>query len=141
VVNRRLGRPVTVQVAAQTPDPQPGRADFALLRLPAQAAALAPLGLTRVASRLDPVIAAGFPQAIMQTDANFQALLDGNIRAVPELAVTDGLISAVQNLPSGLTVMPHTAAISRGNSGGPLVDRCGRTSGLVKKHRGRSYSG
>lgn len=130
VVNRRLGRPVAVEVAAQTPDPQPGRPDFALLRLPADAAALNPLGLTRVASRLDPVIAAGFPQAIMQTDANFRALLDGNVQAIPELAVTDGLVSAVQNLPSGLTVMPHTAAISRGNSGGPLVDRCGRVVGV-----------
>lgn len=130
VVNRRLGRPVTVQVAAQTPDPAPGKPDFALLRLPAEAAPLSPLGLTRVASRLDPVIAAGFPQAIMQTDANFQALLDGNIRSIPELAVTDGLISAVQSLASGLTVMPHTAAISRGNSGGPLVDRCGRVVGV-----------
>jgi hypothetical protein len=76
------------------------------------------------------VIAAGFPQAIMQTDANFQALLDGNIQAIPELAVTDGLVSAVQTLPSGLIVMPHTAAISRGNSGGPLVDRCGRVVGV-----------
>ena len=130
VVNRRLGRPIAVQVAAQTPDPAPGKPDFALLRLPADAPALSPLGLTRVASRLDPVIAAGFPQAIMQTDANFQALLDGNLRAIPELAVTDGLVSAVQNLPSGLTVMPHTAAISRGNSGGPLVDRCGRVVGV-----------
>jgi S1-C subfamily serine protease len=130
VVNRRLQRPRTVQVVAQTPDPQPGRADFAILRLPADAPALSPLGLTRVASRLDPVIAAGFPQAIMQTDANFQALLDGNIQAIPELAVTDGLVSAVQTLPSGLVVMPHTAAISRGNSGGPLVDRCGRVVGV-----------
>jgi serine protease Do len=130
VVNRRLGRPYTVQVVAQTPDPAPGRADFALLRLPQDVPPLSPLGLTRVASRLDPVIAAGFPQAIMQTDANFQALLDGNIRSIPELAVTDGLISAVQNLPSGLVVMPHTAAISRGNSGGPLVDRCGRVVGV-----------
>jgi len=130
VVNRRLGRPVQVQVAAQTPDPALGRPDFALLRLPADAAALSPLGLTRVASRLDPVIAAGFPQAIMQTDANFRALLDGNSQAIPELAVTDGLVSAVQTLDSGLVVMPHTAAISRGNSGGPLVDRCGRAVGV-----------
>jgi S1-C subfamily serine protease len=130
VVNRRLGRPMNVAVVAQTPDPRPGQQDLALLRLPAEAPALAPLGLTRVAARLDPVIAAGFPQAIMQTDANFQALLAGNLHAIPELAVTDGLISAIQPLPSGLTVMPHTAAISRGNSGGPLVDRCGRVVGV-----------
>jgi len=130
VVNRRLGRPMRVEIAARTEQPRPGVPDFALLRLPADAPALQPLGFARSAARLDAVIAAGFPQAIMQTDANFRALLDGNMTAIPELAVTDGLISAVQTLPSGLVVMPHTAAISRGNSGGPLVDRCGRVLGV-----------
>lgn len=86
MVNRRLGRPVTVQVVAQTPDPAPGKPDFALLRLPADAPALSPLGLTRVASRLDPVIAAGFPQAIMQWMRISTAPVDGMIRAIPELA-------------------------------------------------------
>jgi len=82
-----------------------------------------------VAARLDPVVAAGFPASILQTDANFRALLEGAATA-PELVVTDGLISAVQTLPSGLVAMPHTAAIGRGNSGGPLVDRCGRVVGV-----------
>jgi S1-C subfamily serine protease len=131
VINRRLGRTVRVAVQAlTTPDPQPGSVDFAILRLPPDAPALQPLALSREAARLDRVVAAGFPASIMQTDANFRALLDGNLQAIPEMAVTDGLISAIQPLPSGLVVMPHTAAIGRGNSGGPLADRCGRVVGM-----------
>lgn len=129
VVNRALGRPVPVVLGARTPQAQPGAPDFAILRLPAGTAGLQPLALTRVAARLDPVVAAGFPASILQTDANFRALLEGAATA-PELVVTDGLISAVQTLPSGLVAMPHTAAIGRGNSGGPLVDRCGRVVGV-----------
>jgi S1-C subfamily serine protease len=131
VVNRRLGQSLAAEVVAlSSTTPQPGSADFAVLRLPNDAPALQPLGLSRSAARLDPVVAAGFPASIMQTDANFRALLEGNRQAIPEMAVTDGLISAVQPLPSGLVVMPHTAAIGRGNSGGPLADRCGRVVGM-----------
>jgi S1-C subfamily serine protease len=129
VVNRALGRPVRVVPGPRTPQAQPGAPDFAILRLPEGTTGLQPLALTRVAGRLDPVVAAGFPASIMQTDANFRALLEG-AAAAPELVVTDGLISAVQTLPSGLMAMPHTAAIGRGNSGGPLVDRCGRVVGM-----------
>jgi S1-C subfamily serine protease len=129
VVNRALQRPVRVVLGPRTPQAQPGAPDFAILRLPEGTTGLQPLALTRVVARLDPVVAAGFPASIMQTDANFRALLDGGA-AAPELVVTDGLISAVQTLPSGLMAMPHTAAIGRGNSGGPLVDRCGRVVGM-----------
>ncbi|MFN6954898.1 MAG: trypsin-like peptidase domain-containing protein [Acetobacteraceae bacterium] len=129
VVNRGLPRPVRVVLGPRTPQAQPGMPDFAILRLPEGTTGLQPLALTRVAGRLDPVVAAGFPASVMQTDANFRALLDGGA-AAPELVVTDGLISAVQTLPSGLMAMPHTAAIGRGNSGGPLVDRCGRVVGM-----------
>jgi S1-C subfamily serine protease len=129
VVNRALQRPVRVTLGPRTAQAQPGAPDFAILRLPEGTTGLQPLALTRVAGRLDPVVAAGYPASMMQTDANFRALLEGGATA-PELVVTDGLISAVQTLPSGLVAMPHTAAIGRGNSGGPLVDRCGRVVGM-----------
>ncbi len=77
VVNRALGRPVPVVLGPRTPQAQPGAPDFAILRLPAGTAGLQPLALTRVAARLDPVVAAGFPASILQTDANFRALLEG----------------------------------------------------------------
>jgi hypothetical protein len=44
--------------------------------------------------------------------------------------LTDGKISAIQTSPGGLKIMPHTAAVSGGNSGGPLVDACGRVVGV-----------
>jgi hypothetical protein len=129
VVNRGLPQPLRVVLGPRTAQAEPGAPDFAILRLPEGTTGLQPLAVTRLASRLDPVVAAGFPASIMQTDANFRALLEGGA-AAPELVVTDGLISAVQTLPSGLMAMPHTAAIGRGNSGGPLVDRCGRVVGM-----------
>jgi hypothetical protein len=36
----------------------------------------------------------------------------------------------VQQVGDNLTVLPHSADISAGNSGGPLVDNCGRVVGI-----------
>jgi S1-C subfamily serine protease len=42
---------------------------------------------------------------------------------------SDGIISTLQNI-GGVPVLVHDADIARGNSGGPLVDRCGRVVGV-----------
>jgi len=42
---------------------------------------------------------------------------------------SEGSLSAMRNI-GGLSVLLHTASISRGNSGGPLLDRCGRVLGV-----------
>jgi S1-C subfamily serine protease len=42
---------------------------------------------------------------------------------------SDGIISTMQAI-GGVPVLVHDADIARGNSGGPLVDRCGRVVGV-----------
>jgi S1-C subfamily serine protease len=44
--------------------------------------------------------------------------------------LTEGRISAIENSDSGTQILPHTAQIAPGNSGGPLVDQCGRVLGI-----------
>ena len=42
---------------------------------------------------------------------------------------SEGVLSGRRSL-SGVEVLLHTASIARGNSGGPLLDRCGRVIGI-----------
>jgi S1-C subfamily serine protease len=42
---------------------------------------------------------------------------------------SDGIISSLQDF-NGVAALVHDADIARGNSGGPLVDRCGRVVGV-----------
>jgi len=125
--NRALGRPTQAQVVAQTADQEPGRPDFALLRLPG--AQLTPLAITTEVDRLVPVVAAGFPGFVLGEDDDFRRLLGGEAGAIPRAHLTSGEVSSLQPL-RGNTVLIHTAAINRGNSGGPLADRCGRVVGI-----------
>lgn len=104
--------------------------DFALLRVPGTNQPSFPILAPKSGLRLQSVIAAGYPGDLLNTDRQFQALRSGNLDAVPDLAVTDGTISAEQRFDAGSTVIVHSAPISTGNSGGPLIDMCGRLIGV-----------
>lgn len=106
--------------------------DFALLKLAAATPpALAPLPLTLEVAKLEPVVTAGFPGFELTLDPKFKALLEkGEWSAIPELVVSSGEISVVRGGDAEPTLIAHTAIVSQGNSGGPLVDRCGRVVGI-----------
>ncbi len=129
VVNAKLGRPMRATVVAQTPSSVIYNPDVAVLQVP-DASAIQPLSFTRTVGQLDTVVAAGFPGVLMRADDNFARLLHGDLAAMPSVILTDGRINAVQTAPTGMPILPHSAQIAPGNSGGPLVDTCGRVVGI-----------
>lgn len=136
VTNKSLGTIHQAQLLKSMGPFETTGGDFALLRV---AGANQPAFDILDASgtlRLQSVIAAGYPGDLLQSDAQFQQLRTGDSTAVPELAVTDGTVSAEQTLNGRARVVVHSAPISQGNSGGPLIDMCGRLVGVntfVKK--------
>jgi S1-C subfamily serine protease len=129
VTSAKLGHVTPVEVAASTPEQQGEGPDFAILRLPAPAQ-VQPLAFSTTAAQLDPVFAAGYPGVATRNDAAFDRLLHGDATAVPSVILTDGRINAIQTSREGVLIMPHSAAIAPGNSGGPLTDACGRVLGI-----------
>jgi S1-C subfamily serine protease len=128
VTNKALDRMTRARLVARSERVEVGAPDFALLRIDDDEAVPA-LSLASPAERLQNVIASGFPALVMDTDAGFRRLREGDLDAVPEMAVSQGIVTARQS-PSGTPLILHTAAVSGGNSGGPLVDQCGRVVGM-----------
>lgn len=130
VVNKALEKPVAANVIkAVGPLDQTGT-DLALLKIEDETlptfTVLQPTGTLK----LNNVIAAGFPADVLATDVGFSALRAGNASAMPELTLTDGTINTEQKIGPDTHVLMHSAALSSGNSGGPLVDMCGRLIGV-----------
>ncbi len=103
--------------------------DYALLKISGPPAK-ATLPISAAATELEPVVAAGFPGLLIANDIQFQRLLHGTPTGMPDLILSQGSIMAIQNRSSSLPTIAHSAAISAGNSGGPLVDTCGRVVGV-----------
>ena len=125
----KLTAATRAEIVTESSSSEVGQIDIAVLRV-APVPGVQPLSMSTVATALDPVVAAGFPGLTMGGDEATTRLLNGDPTAVPTVILTDGKISAIQIEPGGLKVMPHTAAVSGGNSGGPLVDSCGRVVGV-----------
>ncbi len=129
VVGQGLGAPRPARVVARTKTQGQNKRDYAILKISgAPVSTVLPLHLDAV--ELTDVVAAGFPGLLLDTDMNFRALIRGDMTAMPELAMSQGAIMAIQNRDRGLPVIAHSAPISGGNSGGPLVDACGRVIGI-----------
>jgi len=108
-----------------------GQQDYALLALPA-GANLQPLQFVDAAvqaERLTPVVAAGYPGLLLNTDEQFRSLIEGDAKAMPQLVLTQGIVTVVQQ-GGAVPLVVHSAELSPGSSGGPLVDLCGRVIGL-----------
>jgi len=107
-----------------------GQLDLALLSVVKNQAHNFTFSLNLAPNKLESVIAAGYPGSIIVHDELFYRLIEGDASAAPALVMTRGEISANQRSRDGIHTLVHTAQIMPGNSGGPLVDGCGRVVGI-----------
>lgn len=129
VTSRALGSLRRATILKVTRSADVGSPDFALLRMD-DGVSSGTLDLTPQVSKLAGVVAAGYPAIVVQNDANFKRLQQGDVSAAPYLNLTKGSVQSLQAGVNGMPLLVHTAAIAKGNSGGPLVDGCGRVVGV-----------
>lgn len=129
LTSKSLGSLRPASVLSATASSTPGAADFALLRMD-QGSAAGTLDMAPEVGKLANVVAAGYPGVVLQGDSNFQRLLKGDVSAAPDLNLTQGAVQSLQAGQGGVPLIVHTASIAKGNSGGPLVDGCGRVVGV-----------
>ncbi|SBW10554.1 conserved hypothetical protein [uncultured delta proteobacterium] len=126
VINKALGSLCPAEIIAVSPV---GNRDYALLRIPPNKAANAPvLRFAPKVRRADRVGTWGYPGAVSDRDPKYLALMRGDVKAVPEVVYSEGVVSTLLEQKPPRIV--HTAIISHGNSGGPLVNERGEVVGI-----------
>ena len=103
--------------------------DYAILKIDGEMPATsAPLRIAESVDKLDNIYTAGYPARIIESDPAFERLLKGDASAAPDLVLNSGVVNAIMDYSPKAIV--HSAMISQGNSGGPLIDQCGRVVGI-----------
>ncbi|MEP7299993.1 MAG: serine protease [Caldimonas sp.] len=129
VTSRALGMKRRATVLRVTAGSSPGDADFALIRLD-DGSGPGFLGVGTQVEKLSAVVVAGYPGLAIRADPDYARLMSGDGTAAPDLNFTQGSVQSLTQRPGKGSLILHTASILKGNSGGPLVDMCGRVVGV-----------
>lgn len=122
VTSQYLGpSPIKARIMSRSEKGAKTGPDFAVLKLLSPPQNTRSLAIAGLPTALEPVAASGFPYRVTRSDTN---------EVTPATVLTDGKVSVIQKADSGATLVVHTADISRGSSGGPLVNRCGQLVGV-----------
>jgi|FEC22Drversion2_1045045.scaffolds.fasta_scaffold00540_6 serine protease Do len=130
VLSKHLKTGYIGTVVATSQPGQTSQADFAVIQVDVPAGSVRPLPVAAEPAALSDVVAAGYPAIAIAQDRNLRRLAAGDLKAAPEVVLTKGTVSAVQNKDRNTPMVLHSADISAGNSGGPLIDSCGRLVGI-----------
>ena len=113
--------PLPAKLVAATKDSDITNPDFALLKVERAPAGVRQLAIATEPQVLQTVVAAGYPGSDIRGDTNL---------VTPSTVFSQGEVSVLQRQSNNLVLVLHTAKMSTGSSGGPLVNRCGNVVGV-----------
>jgi len=113
--------PIPAKLVAFTKDSDIANPDFALLKVERAPAGVRALAIATEPQVLQTVVAAGYPGSDIRGDTNV---------VTPNTVFSQGEVSVLQRQSNNLVLVLHTAKMSTGSSGGPLVNRCGNVVGV-----------